>query len=299
MHRRPQQRRALTRSKGEKRMKTSRAIAFLLCLPLLCLGLSCGAASSTPEERQKVQQQLDSLSWIKSGSAPIAGAAQFTVPDGYVFLNPSDTGKLMELMHNPSNGREYFFAPEGLPWFAVLEYEQTGYVKDDEKIDPDPLLESIRKGTEASNEQRKSRGWSTLTIVGWKFPPRYDTQDRRLEWAIDARSDGGAVVNYNTRVLGRHGVTSVTLVAGPDKLDQAVQEFKTAIRNFSYIDGERYDEYKQGDKVAQYGLAALVTGGAAAVAIKSGAAKWLWKLVVGSGIAAVAGVKALFGRNKS
>jgi len=88
----------------------------------------------------------------------------------------------------------------------------TGYVKDDEKIDPDPLLESIRKGTEASNEQRKSRGWSTLTIVGWKLPPRYDTQDRRLEWAIDARSDGGAVVNYNTRVLGRHGVTSVTLV---------------------------------------------------------------------------------------
>jgi uncharacterized membrane-anchored protein len=280
-------------------MNELRALLRLACLPWLLVALTCHAAGSTPEERQKAEQVLNSLGWIESGTAPVAGVAQFAVPAGYRFLNPGDTAKLMELMHNPSNGREYFFAPNGMPWFAVLEYEQTGYVKDDEKIDPDPLLESIRKGTEAGNEERKARGWSTLTIVGWKFPPRYDAQSRRLEWAIDARSDGGAVVNYNTRVLGRHGVTSVTLVAEPAQLDQAVQEFKTAIRNFTYTDGERYDEYKQGDKVAEYGLAALVTGGAAAVAIKSGAAKWLWKLLVGVGIAVVAGLRALFGRNKA
>jgi len=282
-----------------KIMNKFRAAISWLCLPILALALTCNAGASTPEERQKGQQVLNSLGWIQSGTPTIAGVAQFAVPEGYRFLNPADTTKLMELMHNPSNGREYFFSPDGMQWFAVLEYEASGYVKDDEKIDPDPLLEAIRKGTEASNEERKARGWSTLTIVGWKFPPRYDAQTRRLEWAIDARSDSGSVVNYNTRVLGRHGVTSVTLVASPEQLDQAVQEFKTAIRNFSYTDGQRYDEYKPGDKVAEYGLAALVTGGAAAVAIKSGAAKWIWKALVGVGVAVMAGLKSLFGRNKS
>ncbi len=277
-------------------MYTLGKLAFVMSLLLAGFGITSHAAS-TDQEKEHARQLLGSLGWVKSGTVPVAGTAQFSVPDGYVFLNPADTTKLMELMQNPSNGREYFFSPEGMPWFAVLEYDQTGYVKDDEKIDPDPLLDSIRRGTDASNEQRKSRGWAPLTIVGWKFPPRYDTEARRLEWAIDARSEGGSVVNYNTRVLGRHGVTSVTLVAAPEQLDQAVQEFKVAIRNFKYVDGERYDEYKQGDKVAQYGLAALVTGGAAAVAVKSGAFKWLWKVIVGVGVAVAAGLKSMFGRN--
>jgi uncharacterized membrane-anchored protein len=70
------------------------------------------------------------------------------------------------------------------------------------------------------------------------------------------------------------------------------------IGNFHYVDGERYAEYKPGDKVAEYGLAALV-GGAAPVAVKSGAAKWLWKLLVAVGIVAIGGIKALFGRKKT
>jgi len=147
---------------------------------VLCLLLSGFALNTYADQQDQTRQVLQSLGWIKSGSVPIAGTAQFAVPDGYVFLNPADTAKLMELMHNPASGKEYFFAPDGLPWFAVLEYEQVGYVKDDEKIEPGPLLESIRRGTEASNEQRKARGWATMSIVGWKFPPRYDTEARRL-----------------------------------------------------------------------------------------------------------------------
>lgn len=269
-----------------------------------CLLLSCAVAHVSAEdeltpEQQHAKEVFQSLGWVHSGTAPVGSKAQFAVPAGYGFLSPGDTRKLMELMRNPSHGDEYLIAPEGMTWFAVLQFEETGYVKDDEKIDPDDLIKSIRAGTEASNEERKSRGWAPLTIVGWRFPPRYDQQSRRLEWAVDAQSEGKTVVNYNTRILGRSGVTSATVVADPQQLDQAVNEFKTAIQNFSYVEGERYTEYKQGDKVAEYGLAALVAGGAAAVAVKSGAAKWLWKVLVGVGIAVVAGIKALMGRKKS
>jgi uncharacterized membrane-anchored protein len=270
-----------------------------LCLTLACFGLQAHAQEEMSAEEAHAQQILQSLDWIQSGTAPIGKTAQFEVPDGYGFLNPADTRKLMDLMRNPSHGTEYLISPGDMSWFAVLEYEETGYIKDDETIDPDALLESLREGTEAGNEERTARGWPPLTIVGWKFPPRYDPQTRRLEWAINAQSEGVPVVNYNTRILGRHGVTSATVVADPQSLDQAVGEFKTVIENFSYVAGDRYDEYKQGDKVAEYGLAALVAGGAAAVAVKSGAAKWLWKVLVAVGIAVAAGLKGLLGRKQS
>jgi uncharacterized membrane-anchored protein len=273
--------------------------AGLLCLTLAWFGLQAHAEEEMSAEDAHIQEVMQSLDWIQSGIAPVGKTAQFEVPEGYAFLNPPDTKKLMELMRNPSHGTEYLVSPSDMSWFAVLEYEQTGYVKDDDTIDPDALLESLREGTEAGNKERAARGWAPLKLVGWKFPPRYDAQTRRLEWAIDAQSEGVSVVNYNTRILGRHGVTSATVVADPQALDEAVRDFKSVIQNFSYVNGERYDEYKQGDKVAEYGLAALVAGGAAAVAVKSGAAKWLWKVLVGVGVVAAGGLKSLFGRSKS
>lgn len=266
------------------------------CLAAACVAMPARGEEQASPEEVHARQVLQNLKWIDSGTAQVGQVGRFVVPEGYGFLNPAETRKLMEVMRNPSRDAEYLISPRDLSWFVVLEYEETGYVKDDEKIDADALLDAVRSGTEAGNKERAARGWPPMTVVGWKFPPRYDAHGKRLEWAIDVQSEGRSVINYNTRVLGRHGVMSATVVAEPQGLDAAVREFKMVITNFSYVDGERYDEYKQGDKIAEYGLAALIAGGAAAVAVKSGAAKWLWKLVVAVGVAAVAGVKALFGK---
>ena len=78
------------------------------------------------------------------------------------------------------------------------------------------------------------------------------------------------MVNYNTRLLGRRGVMEVQLVVDPDKLSTSLPEFKQLLKGFQFKTGEKYAEYRQGDKLATYGLAALVTGGAVAVAAKTG-----------------------------
>ena len=67
------------------------------------------------------------------------------------------------------------------------------------------------------------------------------------------------------------------------------------IEQFSYMSGQTYAEYRQGDKVAQYTLAGLITAGAGVALLKSG---WLAKLGVifakgAKGI--VVGVVVLFG----
>ena len=47
-----------------------------------------------------------------------------------------------------------------------------------------------------------------------------------------------------------------------------------------------YSDFRAGDKVAEYGLATLVAGGATAVAAKTGLLAKLWKLIA-AGIAAL------------
>jgi uncharacterized membrane-anchored protein len=47
-------------------------------------------------------------------------------------------------------------------------------------------------------------------------------------------------------------------------------QFNTGLSGFDFKQGQRYTEFHQGDKMATYGLPALVVGGAAAVATKAG-----------------------------
>jgi uncharacterized membrane-anchored protein len=259
------------------------ALLFALLLPA-----SVPAAEEPSAARSEYQQALSKLNWVRGpAKADLFGKASIQVPEGYVFLNPADTAKFMTLNQNLSGEREYLLAPDDLHWFGVFSFSDDGYVKDDEKIDASGILSSIKENTEEANKERRNKGWGQMHITGWKIPPYYDPETKRLEWAIDANDDNGsAVVNFNTRILGRGGVTSAVLVADPGTLDKAVVEFKQSIKAYDYNAGERYAEYKPGDKVAEYGLAALVGGGAAAVAVKTG----LWKTIVA---AAVAGWKVI------
>ena len=227
--------------------------------------------------------------------------AEVHIPAGYVFANAEDTRKIMEAMQNPTSGSELgFVSPANENWFIDYEFDDVGYIRDDEKssLDADAMLDSIKNGTEEGNKERRRRGWPTLKILGWEQKPRYNETTHNLEWAIRAESDGSPVINYNTRMLGRGGVMRVTLVTDPSELAPTLPKFKNVLAGFSFTQGHRYAEFLPGDKVAQYGLSALVVGGASAVAVKTGLFKWLWKAIV-VGVAAVgAFFKSLFSRKK-
>ena len=138
-----------------------------------------------------------------------------------------------------------------------------------------------------------------MTILGWEQPPHYNETTHNLEWAIKGESEGEAVINYNTRLLGRGGVMKVTLVTDPSILSATLPDFKNVLGTFGFKQGQKYAEFRKGDKIAEYGLSALIVGGATAVAVKSGMFKWLWKLIVVGFIAVSGFIKKLFSRNKA
>jgi uncharacterized membrane-anchored protein len=238
------------------------------------------------------------------------GLASINVPEGYLFADRAETQKIMKMTGNPLTDQEIgLIAPadEAKNWFLVFEYKDVGYVKDDDKddIDADAILDSIREGTEAANEERKEMGVDPVEIVGWFEKPHYDVKSHNLVWAIDLKSKQDGFVNYDVRLLGRRGYVSATLVTNSQALQADLPHVQGLLGGFTFNEGNRYAEWKAGDKVAEYGLAALVAGGAGAAAMKLGLFAQLgkllakgWKLVV-VGFAALAGwVKRLFGKKE-
>lgn len=281
---------------------------FLVLLALLLAGVSVGVLAQDQQE-QESKSPIGSLPWkIGPTDVKLGNKATIKVPDGYAFLDPAGSRSLNEILHNPpADGDEYTLAPKSLEWIAFFSYEDIGYVKDNEKLDPDAILKSYREGTEEGNKERRSRGWDELNIVGWSAKPEYDAQIKSLAWSILAEDvqSHHQIVNYNTRLLGRRGVMDV-VVTPPDKLAASINDFKSTLPGFQYAPGESYAEYRAGDRVAEYGLAALITGGVLAVAAKKGLFTILggflvaaWKFVL-IGLAAVgAWFKNLFKKKQA
>lgn len=252
-------------------------------------------------------KSIDELPWQQG---PVAGkigtTATIKVPEGYAFLGPDGARDLNRLTENPSpDVDEYVLAKKDLSWIAFFSFNPSGYVKDNETLDAEALLKSVSEGTEASNEERRSNGWAPIHVTGWAFQPKYDTAIKSLEWAFRLKGEQSSSesINYNTRLLGRRGVMEVQLVTSPDQLQASVADFKSQLPGYAFNAGETYAEFREGDHVAEYGLAALVTGGAVAVASKKGLFAVIgafllkgWKLLLIVLAAAGAGIRSFFGK---
>ncbi|GGA71199.1 hypothetical protein GCM10011521_06660 [Arenimonas soli] len=280
-------------------MALIRILGGIIAAPLMFVALTSHAQEAEADP-------IGSLDWtIGPATVSVPGGAQFEVPEGFAFLDADETVKFQEINQNIPGNRQTVFAPLNLEWFALFEFEDTGYIQDNEEIDADAILEGIRESQREANEELKKRGWATMTIDGWSYNPRYDPESNRLEWALTATSHptGQKVVNFNTRILGRRGVMKVTLVTEPVHLEADVPGFKAALAGFGFLPDEQYAAFREGDKVAAYGLGALILGGAAAAGAKSGLLKSVGKFILFGVLALFAGlwsrIKGLFGSKKA
>jgi uncharacterized membrane-anchored protein len=253
------------------------------------------------------EAQLE-IEWIQGPTAVNVGSeSKIDVPSNCQFTHAAGTRRFLELTENPSSGNELgvlYCEPADEyadAWFVLFTFDASGYVRDDEgrELDADAILKSIRRGTELANEERRKRGWETVSITGWITKPYYDRSTNNLTWSISANSPSGEItVNHSVRMLGRGGVMHVDLVAGPDQLATEMTAFNSVVASHSFVSGRRYAEFREGDKLATYGLTALVAGGAGAVAMKTGILAKFWKLLILPFVALFAWLKSLFARRE-
>jgi len=238
------------------------------------------------------------------GKGDMGKRASLRFPAGYRFTGPKGTQTMMELTGNLVGGNEIgFVMPAELAegedsWFVVFEYSEVGYVSDSDKgsLDAAKMFKQMKDNEKAANRERAKRGMSTLEMQGWAVEPFYNDQTHNLEWAtrILVKPEGHTIVNHNIRLLGRKGYVEATVVCSPEQLAAVRPRAQLILDGFEYVQGERYAEYRQGDKMAQYGLTGLVVGGAVAAAAHSGLLQRLLKPLVIGVIAIGAFFKRIF-----
>ncbi len=214
--------------------------------------------------------------------------AMISVPAGFLVTGKEGTKRLLELTGNLVTGDEVgaiipAVDADSAMWFAIFEYRNVGHVSDTDKdsIDADALLRTLRNDNQQANEERRRRHLNTMTISGWEHPPYYDSATHNLTWAMLGVSDSGTVsVNHSVRILGRGGTMNVDLVLGPNLYAQTLPRFDSLIATFRFREGRRYADFVKGDKVAAFGLTALIAGGVGAVAAKTGLLAGLGKFLI-------------------
>jgi uncharacterized membrane-anchored protein len=237
--------------------------------PALAQAAAASAAADAvkADDASAEQPAPDALPFQEGPKAIALGhGVKLDLPETHAYLAQPDAGKLMEKMgnlHNEDLLGLVVSKEQTDEYIITLRYEDSGHIKDDEELDASELLDSIKEGEQAYNEELKQRGFQPIHIGGWDEPPRYDKQQHQLIWALIVESSDGASINYNTRILGRTGYVSVNLVTDKPHLAQYKPAGAAILSRTSFDTGQRYADFDASkDKVAEYGLTGLVLGGA-------------------------------------
>jgi uncharacterized membrane-anchored protein len=258
-----------------------RAASTLSLQGFFACGLAaiCGfaAAQSAPNPAAEREAALaDAAKAAVHGPQSVALRAQaaLALPQGYVFVPQQQAETLLKMMGNNGGATlvgMVFPEVEASKWMAVVRYVDAGYIKDDDARtwNADELLKNLKEGTAAQNEERRKRGIPEMEVVGWVQSPAYDSLTQRLAWSASTRglneqSGASQGVNYNTYMLGREGYVSVNMVTDLAQIERYKPNAQQLLAALNFNDGKRYADFNSAtDKVAEYGLAALIGGIAA------------------------------------
>jgi uncharacterized membrane-anchored protein len=289
--------------------KTARlSLAALLLVATSPVVAQQSQNSAAEQQTGQIVREITQMPWIDDGAGSVGGVASITANAKARVLTGEAVARFIQLSGNLPDPGATVVAPKDLHWFSIYDYSDVGYVTDKDSIAADALMKSLKEDQEAANTERQQQGLAQLTIIDWAVPPHYDPATHNLEWGLRlSSSDGEDLINYTTRHLGRGGYVAAVLVSSPDTFQSDLAEFRASDRYLAFDPGSTYSEFRNGDKVAGYGLAALIAGGAGAAVVKSGAGKGIlaglvafWKLIAAGIVAAFAAMRKfifrLFGR---
>jgi uncharacterized membrane-anchored protein len=251
-----------------------RALTTLL-LSLWFMAMATGGFAQTEATKTELKSAVEEANKaLVRGPSKIAIAdeANFALPANQGFVSAAAAVRYLRALGNNVDEKSLVGLIVPLAdrenWFAVLSFERSGYVRDDDakNWNPDDILKSLRDGTERSNSGRRERGLPELEVTGWAETPAYDAKTHRLVWSAITRAKGQSAsapngVNYRTLALGRDGYLSLTMVTQLSSLPTDKPIATALLADIDYLDGKRYVDFNSAtDHVAEYGLAALIAG---------------------------------------
>lgn len=261
-------------------------IVKVFCAFLLALSFSSFAQlppspvdTSEPEKAELSEKEAwakklwESLDRKKGDIKLDNGVATLKVPEDFYFLGAKDAQKVLtEVWGNPPNTSilGMIFPEASTPfdrdaWAVTIQYEEDGHVSDEDadKINYDDMLVEMKKDVQESSKERVKQGYGSIELVGWASKPYYDSIAHKLHWAKELKfgDDPDHTLNYNIRVLGRKGVLVLNFIAGMNQRSLIDSKLDQVMAMAEFDKGSSYFDFDPSiDKVAAYGLGALVAG---------------------------------------
>ena len=284
---------------------------LLLVMALGILGSTARAADAPDADRElnAAVAALKASRIVGPATIELRDQAALKLPEGYLWVpEPAATQFMKALGNQPDQRQLGLILPqsEDAQWMIVASYEAAGYIKDNDALnwDVEALFKSLKEGTAEGNKARVARGFPELEIIGWVEQPAYDPATHRLVWSMSARdkgepADAVAGINYNTYALGREGYIELNLLTDQQAVGQDKNEVRTLLAALEFKSGKRYADFDpSSDKVAEYGLAALIGGVAAKklglFALAAGFFAKFAKVLLLAGAAAATGFARMF-----
>jgi uncharacterized membrane-anchored protein len=250
--------------------------ALVLACTLMAAPLAADQGAY-PQTEEEIQAAYDALQWrTGAGSHKLpASHAVIQLRDGQALLLGADAERYSWLVSGVEfPGTEAVLTYDSSDAAAEVYYEwrDEGYVDDSDwsDVDGEDLLAQYRDATEASNEERVANGFKPMQVVGWLEPPHYEQSTRTVTYALELKDEDANWVNAVALRLGRAGYTELTWVGSIDSFKNAGGRpalLDEALASHAFEEGHRYADFKEGDKVAAYGVAGLV---ATALGLKFG-----------------------------
>ncbi|MFT3979018.1 MAG: DUF2167 domain-containing protein [Ferruginibacter sp.] len=290
-------------------------LGLFLCVNLLFAGGPEDSLNLSKEELKFIDSVESAMKW-QTGTVMVGNnTVKLTIPQGFKFLDAEQSKYLLhDIWGNPPQEGVWgmIFPEDGGPWAQnsytfVLTFEETGFIKDKDADDINygDMLKDMQSSEKEVNAERQKQGYEAIHILRWAQSPYYDKNRKVLHWAkeIQFGNEPEHTLNYDVRVLGRKGVLSLNAISSIKNLDMVKANINKVLAIPEFTEGNRYSDFNSStDKVAEYGLGALVAGG---VLAKTGVLATIgkffiaaWKFIVFGVVALIAGIKKFFTKKK-
>lgn len=241
-------------------------------LSLICLFFIATVFSQT--DSNPIDSIERSLKYERGTINLKGGIGKIVLPKGFKYLNAEQSVHvIVDLWGNPpgENLSLGMILPENqgvlseAGYVFNIQYDEIGYVKDDDAddIDYDELLTEMKNDFEEENKTRVKDGFDAIQMVGWASKPYYDADRKILHWAKELKFGKAEVntLNYNIRILGRKGVLVLNAIGTIKDLPLVKRDIHKVLDIVQFNDGFQYDDFDSSiDEVAAWTIGGLVAG---------------------------------------
>jgi uncharacterized membrane-anchored protein len=252
------------------------------------------------EESFKSLKAFAALDWMFDGSHSLPNSnSSISIPDGYALVTGSDADAIFKNDGEPAveSLEGYVCNFSNFENAVLFQYFNTGYISTDdaEELDSKTLLDSIIENTQKSNRERRKNGNSEIQVIGWVQEPTFDKESNTVYWAIESESgENENTINAVALRLGREGYEQITWITSKSSYTHLSGDLDVMLRAHNFDVGYRYNDYTVGDKVAEFGIAALVAASIGGKIMKIGSFVVFLKKIAGVIFACVAALSYKF-----